>query len=127
MAEISAKQLKIAGLVILVFPIAILLLFTIGETVGGDISGLGHLIQLAPLVILAIFAWKKPDLGGKILVVIAVLLAIIWLAPAVLLRAVGREGMEIGALISTMLFMLLLFVPPIISGLLFIASARKRA
>lgn len=125
MGNISAKKFKIAGLVILLIPIAILLLFTIAETVGGDISGLGHLIQLAPLVILAIFAWKKPDLGGKILVVIAVSLAIIGGAPVFLFRAMSEEGMGIGALISTMLFMLLLFVPPIISGLLFIASARK--
>jgi len=124
MSKISAKQLKVAGLILLLIPIALLLMLTVGETVGGDISGLGHLIQLAPLVILAIFAWKKPDLGGKILVVIAVLLAIIGLAPVVLLRAVGREGMGIGALIGAML---LLFVPPIISGLLFIASARKGA
>ena len=125
MPKLSAKQLKVAGLIPLLIPIAILLLFTIAETVGGDISGLGHLIQLAPLVILAIFAWKKPDLGGKILVVIAVLLAIIGGAPMFLFRATSEEGMGIGALISTMLFMLLLFVPPIISGLLFIASARK--
>ncbi len=124
MAKISAKQLKITGLVILLFPIALLLLFTIAETVSGDISGLGHLIQAAPLIILAIFAWKKPDLGGKILVVITVLLAIIGLASAVLLRVVGREGMGIGALIGTGL---LVYVPLIISGLLFIASARKRA
>lgn len=121
MDKISAKQLKIAGLVILLFPIAFLLLFTIAETVSGDISGLGHLIQLAPLVILAIFARKKPDLGGKIFVVIGVLLAIIYLAIAIP-RTVGREGMGIGVLIGTML---LFFVPPIISGLLFIVSARK--
>ena len=116
MAKISAKQLKIAGLVILLYPIALLLLFTIAETVGGDISGLGHLIQLAPLVILAIFAWKKPDLGGKILVVIAALLAITYLV-LVVPRFEGRLGSG----------MLLLFGTPIISGLLFIASARKGA
>ena len=66
-------------------------MLTVGETVRGDLSGLAHLIMLVPLVILAIFAWKKPNLGGKTLVVIAVLLAIIYLANAVLLRAVGRE------------------------------------
>ena len=122
MSKISAKQLKVAGLMLLLIPIILLLMFTVGETLSGDLSGLGHLIQLAPLVILAIFAWKKPALGGKILVVIGVLLAIIGLAPMILLRAAGREGMEIGALIGVMLT---LFLPPIISGLLFVASARK--
>ncbi len=97
-------------------------MLTIGETVRGDLSGLAHLIMLVPLVILAIFAWKKPNLGDKILVVIAVLLAIIYLANAVLLRAVGREGMGIGPWIGTGL---LVYLPLIISGLLFRASARK--
>jgi hypothetical protein len=130
MSKLSAKQLKIAGLIPLLIPIAFLLLFTIAETVGGDISGLGHLIQLAPLVALAIFAWKKPELGGKILVGIALLLAIIYLVSTIVFGFVyreemEREGMGIIALIGSMLTMLLLFVPPIISGLLFIASARK--
>jgi hypothetical protein len=124
MSKLSAKQLKVAGLIPLLIPIAFLLLFTIAETVGGDISGLVHLIQAAPLIILAIFAWKKPELGGKILVVIAVLLAITGLAHAVLVRVMGMEGMGIGPLISGVLLFL---VPPIISGLLFVASARKRA
>jgi hypothetical protein len=123
MAKLSAKQLKVAGLIPLLIPIALLLLFTIAETVGGDLSGLGHLIMLAPLVALAVFAWKKPDLGGKIIVVIGVLLTIIGLAPAVLFRVVSsEEGMGIGAMIGTGL---IVYVPIIISGLLFRASARK--
>jgi hypothetical protein len=124
MSKLSAKQLKIAGLIPLLIPIALLLLFTVAETVGGDLSGLGHLIMLAPLLILAIFAWKKPDLAGKILVVVGVLLLILSLAQAVLVRVVVREemGMGIGALIGTGL---VVYVPLIISGLLFIASARK--
>ena len=56
MSKISAKQLKIAGLIPLLIPIALLLMLTVGETVRGDLSGLAHLIMLAPLVILAIFA-----------------------------------------------------------------------
>lgn len=124
MAKMSAKQLKVAGLTLLLIPVAVLLILTIGETVGGDLSGLAHLVMLAPLVILAIFAWKKPSLGGKILVVIASLLWIIDLANAVLLRVVGREGMGIGPLIGTGM---LIFVPLIISGLLFMASARKKS
>ena len=124
MSKLSAKQLKVGGLIPLLIPIAVLLLFTIAETVGGDISGLGHLIQAAPLVILAIFAWKKPELAGKILVVIAVLLAISSLAHAVIVGVMGIEGMGIVAQISVVL---LFFVPPFVSGLLLIASTRRRA
>jgi hypothetical protein len=122
MSKFSAKQLKVAGLIPLLIPIALLLLFTVAETVGGDISGLGHLIMLAPLLVLAVFAWKKPDLAGKILVVIGVLLAILGLAQAVLARVVVGEGMGIGALIGTGL---VIYVPIITSGLLFRAAARK--
>ena len=121
MAKISAKQLKIAGLIPLLIPIALFLMLTVGEIVGGDISGLGGLVLPAQLVILAIFAWKKPDLGGKILVVISILLLIIVLAPQVLYRVEGGMGIES----SVVGVWLLLYVPPIISGLLFIASARK--
>jgi hypothetical protein len=124
MSRLSAKRLKVAGLIPLLIPIALLFLFTVAETVGGDISGLGHLIQAAPLIILAIFAWKKPALAGKILVAIAVLLAISTLAHAVIVGVMGMEGMGIVAQISVVL---LFFVPAIISGLLLIASARKRA
>ena len=124
MSKLSAKHLKVGGLIPLLIPITFLLLFTVAETIGGDISGLGHLIQAAPLIMLAIFAWKKPELAGKILVVIAVLLAISSLAHAVIVRVMGMEGMGIGPLISGVL---LFFVPAIISGLLLIASARNRA
>lgn len=116
MAKISAKQLKIAGLISVLIPIALFLI-----SIGGDISGLDHLIIFAPFVLLAIFSWKKPDLGGKILVVISILLLIIVLAPQVLYRVEGGIGIES----SVVGVWLLLYVPPIISGLLFIASARK--
>jgi hypothetical protein len=124
MSKISAKQLKIAGLIPLLIPIALLLLFTIAETVGGDISGLGHLIQLAPLIILAIVAWKRPSLAGKIIIVIGVLLALSSLPHVVLLVVGSGEGMGIGALIGTGL---VIYVPLIISGVLLIASARKES
>jgi hypothetical protein len=45
MSKNKTKGIKIAALVITGIPLAILLLFAIGETVGGDWSGLGHLIQ----------------------------------------------------------------------------------
>jgi hypothetical protein len=34
----------------------------------GDITGLQHFVQVAPLVLLAIVAWKRPRIGGRALI-----------------------------------------------------------
>ncbi|OGY26459.1 MAG: hypothetical protein A2Z24_00400 [Candidatus Woykebacteria bacterium RBG_16_44_10] len=122
MSKVSGKQFKIAGLILLLIPIALILPLAVGETVGGDlVGGLTHLLQIALLVVVTIFTWKKPDLGGKILVGITILLAIIYLVVMVN-RATDGAVMGTGEIIIPMLP---LFGLPIVSGLLFITSARK--
>lgn len=37
---------------LLLLPIGFLLFFTVGEVLSGDLSGLGHLLQLAPFLVL---------------------------------------------------------------------------
>lgn len=69
----NVKRLKIAALVFLGWTSAILLLFLIGETVGGDWSGLGHLIQLIPTLLLMWLGWKRPLWGGILLLVLGFL------------------------------------------------------
>jgi len=49
----------------------ILLLFAIGETVGGDWSGLGHLIQAIPIALLMWLGWKRPLWGGIFLLILS--------------------------------------------------------
>src|SRR5574341_1891175 len=60
----KVKGLKIAALIPLGWATAILLLFAFGETAGGDWSGLGHLIQAIPIVLLMWLGWKRPLWGG---------------------------------------------------------------
>lgn len=60
----KTKVIKIAALIFPGIPLAILLLFAIGETVGGDWSGLGHLIQAIPIALLMWLGWKRSLLGG---------------------------------------------------------------
>lgn len=51
------------GITLTVIPLAILLLFTLGEVTSGDISGLSHLFQALPLVIIFYLAVKQPLVG----------------------------------------------------------------
>jgi hypothetical protein len=108
------SRLKIAGLILVMIPLTILLIFTIGETVGGDASGLQHLVQAAPLVLFTLWAWKKPRVGGWVLLIAAIIVAVLypWSKPDQPLR-------------FTALTELMLFGPAIAAGLLFVVAARK--
>jgi hypothetical protein len=69
----SVKALKIVALIFPGAVIAILLLFAFGETIGGDWSGLGHLVQAAPIALLMWLGWKRPLWGGIFLLVLSFL------------------------------------------------------
>lgn len=70
--------LKTIGIGILLIPSAILALFGFGEVFGGNISGLQHFLQLLPLVILAVVSWKHPNIGGKFLIALGILVFMIY-------------------------------------------------
>ncbi|OGG11836.1 hypothetical protein A2Z00_01495 [Candidatus Gottesmanbacteria bacterium RBG_13_45_10] len=110
------NRAKIIGLAILLIPIAFLSLFLIGETVGGDWSGLIHLVQMLPLLLLALLAWKKPLIGGILLVSIGVLLGIAY--------ALSARGFPIQTIL---LVELILFSPPIVSGICFLSASKKQS
>lgn len=70
------KNIKTLKIIALVFPgltIAILLLFALGETIGGDWSGLGHLLQAIPIGLLMWLGWKRPLWGGIFLLALGFL------------------------------------------------------
>src|SRR5512134_1233846 len=69
----NIKAVKIAALVFPGLVIAILLLFALGETVGGDWSGLGHLVQAIPIGLLMWLGWKRPLWGGIFLLLLSFL------------------------------------------------------
>lgn len=70
------KGLKIASLVPLGWMVIILLMFGIGETLGGDWSGLGHLIPVVVVVLVIWLGWNRPLWGGALLLVGAALEAV---------------------------------------------------
>jgi hypothetical protein len=71
----NTKGLKIVALIFPGITLAILLLFTIGETVGGDWSGLGHLLQAIPIGLLMWLGWKRPLWGGIFLLTLSLLVS----------------------------------------------------
>lgn len=64
---------RIAALIFPGISLVILLLFAIGETVGGDWSRLGHLIQAIPIALLMWLGWKRPLWGGILLLVLSLI------------------------------------------------------
>ncbi|MFC1625889.1 hypothetical protein ACFL1Q_02525 [Patescibacteria group bacterium] len=99
---------------LLIIPLGFLALFTVGELFSGDISGLSHLIQAAPIIFLIYLSSKKPIIGGLLFITISLTLGI-WYALSVPFN-----------LLTILLVETLLFVPPLISGILLITSLRKK-
>lgn len=99
--------MRIAGLACLGIPIAVLLLFAIGEIVGGDLSGSQHLLQLAPLLALAYAGWRWPYHAGMVLMVAGALLALAFVL------FFHPEGISLTAMA---LVELVLFMPAIVAG-----------
>jgi len=93
----------------------VLSLFTVGETLGGDLSGLSHLLQLIPLVLVIVLGWRYPRLSGVILVAVGLLLALGFALLA------WDSGSEVGTILPAEV---LLLTPPIAAGLMFLQAAR---
>ncbi len=108
----SSTRLKLAGIGLLAIPIVILALFTVGEVLGGDLSGLQHAVQMSPLLLLAWFSWQRPRLGGIALIGLALLFAVVYLV-------ISRDfppGTRLTAGI-------LLFAMPLVAGILFLLAS----
>jgi hypothetical protein len=107
----KTKTMKIIALIPSGLVAGILLLFLIGETVGGDWSGLGHLIQLIPVVLFMWLGWKRPLWGGIFLLVLSLIAAYSFANP---LR--GTDWLAP---------LLIIVTPLILSGILFLSAARS--
>jgi len=106
----KSKGIKIAAEIFPGIPLMILLLFAVGETVGGDWSGLGHLIQAIPIALLMWLGWKRPLWGGVLLLVLSLITAYSFANP---LR--GTDWLAP---------LLIVIAPLILSGILFLGAAR---
>ena len=68
-----AKGLKITALVLMSLLIAFFLFMGIGEMVGGDTSGIGHLFPVAIVILLMWLGWKAPLGIGILLTILGIL------------------------------------------------------
>jgi hypothetical protein len=107
-------RLRVIGLATLLVPIGLLLLLGIGEMAGGIISGLQHFVQVVPLILLAIVAWKRPRIGGRVVIGIGALLAVLY--PLVM------HGFAPWVLLVNDL---IVFGPAIVAGIFFLAAAGR--
>lgn len=105
----NSKVLKIAALIFPGLTLGVLLLFALGETIGGDWSGLGHLIQAIPIGLLLWVGWKRPLWGGSLLVILSL--------AAVPLFGISLRGSE------WLAPFLIIVAPLFLSGVLFLGAA----
>jgi hypothetical protein len=112
---VTGRLLKIFGISLLLVPLVFLLLFTFGEVFSGDVSGLLHLIQATPIILLIFLAVKKPFIGGLLLSTIGLILGILYV-------------LDTSVNFQTILFVeIFLFTPPFISGILFVIASRIKS
>ena len=106
-----AHGLRITALIPLGFQVAIFLLFAVGEMTAGDLSGAGHLLQVAVVAPLGMLAWMRPFEGGIALFVVGIVIAISFLTIEVMIPALA-----------------ILASPHLVSGVLFfLAGVDSRA
>ncbi len=112
-------RIKLAASVLLGVPFTVLLVFAVGEMVGGELSGAQHLVQAAPLLLLLVAAWRYPRMVGLLLLGLGALLFGIWLI--FFASEADPHGIEIlGWVVSG----LLLFIPPLAAGWLLLRVRR---
>lgn len=109
----ASIQKKI-GLSLLLIPVSFLLFFGIGEMVENYPGGFIHFVQLLPLIVLLIIAYFNSEWAGYLLIVIGSILGVLYLFNAHF------------SLLTVLLVELMLFVMPVVSGVLLVTSSKKR-
>ncbi len=110
----TAKIVKIVGVLPIGFLALVSVIFGIGESVGGDLSGLMHLVPFILLALTIWLCWKYPFWTGIILLALALFRALA-LLPELFLRPAGSTW-------NSGLFLLIII--PAISGGLFLYAGR---
>lgn len=81
----TAKILKIIAVLPLALFALVSLVFGIGESTGGDLSGLMHLVPVVLIALLIWLCWKRPLWGGIFLLAYALIRSLL-LIPEFLMR-----------------------------------------
>ena len=84
------------------------------KVLGGDLSGLQHVVQMAPLLLLAWFSWQRPRLGGIALIGLSLLFTVTYLV-------ISRDF----SLSVRLTAGILIFAMPLVAGILFLLASRQ--
>jgi hypothetical protein len=103
-----------AGLGLLVVPVGFFCLFAVGEAASGDLSGLSHLLQALPIVLLGAAALRWPTAAGATLLVIG-------LGIMVAYAAVTADRFEA----ATIAIVEVVLAFPVVSGALLVLAGRS--
>jgi hypothetical protein len=104
-----ARWIRWGTLFLMVLFAVFWLLFGVGEMASGDLSGVIHLIPVALVAGLMFLAWRRPGVGGAILVVLGILTSAYYYG---LIQPEDRLGI-----------LLITGAPFVLFGLLFLAVA----
>ena len=107
----DARRTKTAALVLLGLGVAFYLTFAVGEMVGGDISGVQHLLPAAVLGALLWLGWKRPRTAGIVLLALAIPLGAAYIAVLVIRNL-------------PLAWALWIVLPPALTGWLFLRADR---
>lgn len=75
----SIRTSTIIGEVFLSPLLLLLLSFTLGEILSGDLSGLQHILQLLPLLVIGVYSWFFPRRGGFIILLGSIILFCVYI------------------------------------------------
>ncbi len=105
---------RYVGYGLLLIPIIFLMMFAVGEILGREPSGIVHIIQIVPLIVLGILARKYTTVAGVSLIITSLSLS------AYYFLSMNQMTFWAAVLVEGVLFL-----PPFLAGLFFIRIARK--
>lgn len=111
------RQLQLASTLIGAVPASLLLLFLVGEVASGEWSGVAHVLQFAPLVLLLGLGWWRPALAGTLLVGIGIVVATAYFVETRDSTVRLGEQLLVGGIF---------LVPPVLAGSLLLLAARSK-
>jgi len=117
----SPRQMKLVASALLLLPLAVLLLFAIGEMSSGELNGAQHLVEVGLLLLLVAAAWRYPLPVGIVLLALTALLFAFMLYRSVTGWG-DPEGFEV---VLWPVLASLLVVPPLVAGWLLVAAGRS--
>lgn len=106
----TVQSLKVAALVPLGFMVLILLILGIGETLGGDLSGLMHFVPVIFVALVAWLCWKHPLWGGVLLLA------------GVVFEVIAFWGVLVGRPPMWFWMLIIMILPLAFSGLLLLTA-----